>query len=102
MTVERLQVETVVPMSRTKPPVFAPEEKPNALLSTFNSLLPIFSALAAVLAVRLFLLFAIIGAFDLAYMAMTDSDNHKIAVCVFYDLLVVFPLVWLDIQGKKK
>lgn len=72
------------------------------IVSTFNSLLPVFSALAAVLAIRLFLLFAVVGAFILAQAAMTDSSNYKIYVLIAYCAFTVLPLVWLDIQGRNK
>ncbi len=83
-------------------PIFEAPEKPNALAEAFNSLLPIFSALAAILAVRLFLLFAIIGAFVLAQTALADTTYHSLWVLTAYCAFTILPLVWLDLAGKKR
>ena len=102
-TVERLNLETVTPMTRAKTPVFAPEpEKENILLRTFNELLPVFGALVAILAIRLFLLFAVVGAFILAQSALTDESTHGIWVLAVYCAFTILPLVAMDIVGKKK
>lgn len=103
-TAERVAVEPI-PMTRPKPPVFVPEpapEKPNPLLSTFNSLLPVFTAITAIIAVRLFLLFAIVGAFILAQNALADTTYHGMWVLVAYCAFTILPLVWMDIYGKRK
>lgn len=100
-TVERLNVETVTPMPRSKPVVFAPEEKENILLRTFNELLPVFGALATILAIRLFLLFAVVGAFILAQAALSDTTYHGVWTLVAYCAFTILPLVWLEVQSKK-
>lgn len=105
MTVERLNVETVTPMTRAKPPVFEvpiPEPKENILLNTFNTLLPVFGAITAVLAIRLFLLFAVVGAFLLAQTALADMTYHGTWTLVAYCAFTILPLVWLDSYGKRK
>ena len=103
-TVERLQVEPVIPMARNKPPIFAPEPeiKTNKLLETFNALLPVFGALAAILAIRLFLLFAIVGAFILAQTVLEQTTTLAIWVLVSYCAFTILPLVFLEIATRKK
>lgn len=103
-TVERLNVETVAPMPRAKPPVFMPESempKENVLLRTFNEMLPVFAVLATILAIRLFLLFAIVGAFILAQTALSDTSDHGIWVLAVYCVFTILPLAWLETQKKK-
>lgn len=78
------------------------ETKPNALLQTFNNILPVFSALAAVLAVRIFLLFAVVGAFILAQAALDNGQTHSLYVLIAYCAFTILPLVWLDLQGRRK
>ena len=101
-TVERLEVEPI-PM-RNKPAFVAPapEPKKNPVVETLNAFLPVFGALATILAVRLFLLFAVIGAFVLAQAALPDTTYHSMWVLVAYCSFTILPLVWLDLHGKKK
>jgi hypothetical protein len=74
----------------------------NPVLSALDTFLPVFGALAAILAVRLFLLLAIIGAFVIAQMAMDDMTNHGLYVLIGYCGFTVIPLCWLDTYGKRK
>jgi hypothetical protein len=53
------------------------------------------NALTAVLAVRLTLLVAVVGAFALSYLSVGSADNLKLAVVAVYSGLVVVPLIWL-------
>lgn len=76
-------------------------EKPNAFVEILNAFLPVFGALAAVLAVRLFLLFAIVGAFILAQTALEAESYYRVWVLVSYCSFTVIPLVWLEVYGKK-
>lgn len=72
-------------------------------LSALETVFPIFTALAAVLAIRLFLLIAVVGAFFLAQAAMTDvTNNHDIWVLVAFCTLTILPLSYLDLHGKKR
>lgn len=80
-------------------PVFTEDPKPHPLINILNSLVPVFTALAAVLAVRLFLLLAITGAFILA--EKTLSDTSGIWVLIAYCTFTILPLVWMDIHSKK-
>lgn len=102
MSVELLQVEPMTPkVAPVAKPIFTPEPKKNALAETLNAMLPVFATLAAVLAVRLFLLFAIIGAFILAQSALTDTTDHGIWVLAVYCAFTILPLVYLEIHGKR-
>lgn len=74
----------------------------NFLIKTLNSFLPVFGALATILAVRIFLAFAIAGAFVLAQTAMTDTTFHGVWTLVAYCSFTVLPLVYLDIYGHRK
>lgn len=85
-----------------KPTFTPPPEKPNPLVKTLEAFLPVFGTLAAVLAVRLFLLFAVVGAFILAQAALTSNDTHSMWVLVVYCAFTILPLVWLDAFGRKK
>jgi len=78
------------------------QTKSNVLLDTFNSLLPVFGALASILAIRFYLLLAIIGAFILAQAAMLDATFHGMWTLIAYCAFTVIPLVYLDIQSKGK
>ena len=53
------------------------------------------TAIAAVLAARLLLLLASMGAFMLAYLAMQNPDGYRLAATVIYNLGVVAPITWL-------
>lgn len=103
MSVELLNVEPVTPkIAPMTKPVFTPEPKKNALTETLEAMLPVFATLAAVLAVRLFLLFAIIGAFILAQTSLSDSSDKSIWVLIAYCAFTILPLVWLDTHGKRR
>ena len=54
-----------------------------------------FSALALVLAARLILLVAIVGAFLLTYIVVAAPDPWRLAALGVYALAVVLPTVWL-------
>lgn len=97
MEVERTNVEPMPVRSKAPP---SPEK--SKIVETFSSLFPTFNALAAVLAVRLFLLFSVIGAFILAQTALESDGYHSIWVLTVYCSFTVIPLVWLDVQGKRR
>lgn len=101
-TVERLNVEPVTPMRANKPVVQEEAAKPHPLAEVLNGLLPVFTALAAILAVKLFLLFAIVGAFILAQTALESESYHGMWVLIAYCGFTILPLVWLDVCGKPR
>jgi hypothetical protein len=94
--------ELELPKPRLVSPMATPEPVKNHILSALDTFLPVFGALATILAVRLFLLLAIIGSFVLAKMAMKDTSDHSMYVLISYCLLTVIPLVYLDIHNKRK
>lgn len=61
-----------------------------------REILTAMAGLGAVLAVRLMLLLAAIGAFALAYMAMAAPTWMALAVLGTYAVTIVGPLVWLS------
>lgn len=83
-------------------PPIPEQDAPNVLIKTLNSFLPVFGALATILAVRIFLAFAIVGAFVLAQTAMADTTFHGVWTLVAYCSFTVIPLVYLDIHGHRK
>ena len=88
-------------MPRPSPVFQEPEKaKENTSVKALSALLPIFSALAAILAIRLFLLFAVVGAFILAQAALPDTTYHGMFVLIAYCALTILPLVWLDTRKK--
>lgn len=98
-TVERLSIETVA--VKTKPAIEESLDHDSGLLNTFNSLLPVFTALASILAIRLYLLLAVTGAFTLALTSLPDTSYHGMWTLVSYCVFTVLPLVWLDSRPKK-
>jgi hypothetical protein len=54
-----------------------------------------FNALAIVLAVRLILLVAIVGAFYLTVIAIDRPDPWRMAALAIYCVVTVIPTVWL-------
>ena len=107
-TVERLDVQEVPNRPKTisgnafAPSVAQTPERPNPALAALNRLLPVFGALAAVLAIRLFLLLAVVGAFVLSEDVLASSAEKGLWVLIAYCLFTILPLVWMDICGKKK
>lgn len=65
-----------------------------------DALLAVFKVISQVLAIRLFLLLAVIGAFVLAYIAMQSTDIHTSWVLAIYSALTILPLVTWDIITK--
>jgi len=59
-------------------------------------------AISAILAIRLFLLLSVAGAFVLAFMAMADTTSHSIWVLAVYCVLTVLPLVFLSFKDTEK
>ena len=106
---ERVEIEELNPKPRVvalPPPAIQPmissEPAKNHLVSALEAFLPVFGALAAIMAVRLFLALAIGGAFFLAWTAMSDTTDHGIWVLIAYCAFTILPLVYLDIYGKQR
>ena len=49
-----------------------------------------------ILAARAILLFAVLGAIGLAWLALSSSDYVRMAALALYTITVVVPLIWLS------
>ena len=58
------------------------------------------NVLSQVLAARLIVLIAIVGAIGLAWVALANPDPYRIAVLGAYLLAGLVPCVWLSSRGK--
>ena len=67
-----------------------------------NTLVGVFHAIAQILAVRLILLLAVVGGFALAVMVLQSPTPVSAAILAGYVVSTVWPLVWLNIAGKRK
>ena len=72
-----------------------------ALSSSHASVLGTFRAIGIIIATRAILLLALVGAFALAWSAMSNPTWPSIAIMISYVLLTVLPLVWLDRNGRR-
>jgi len=77
-----------------------PEAAPSPVLSPafLQQMTAVMTAIAAILAARLLLLLAAMGAFALALLTVGNPDAMKLSVNAAYDLLVFCPLVYLYIR----
>jgi hypothetical protein len=55
---------------------------------------------AMILAARLLVLVAVLGAILLAWNALADPQIFRVVALGVYGLLVVLPVVWLSASGK--
>lgn len=55
---------------------------------------------AMILATRLIVLVAVLGAIALSYQALGDPQLYRVLTLVAYGLLVVGPVVWLAASGR--
>lgn len=62
----------------------------------------VFTAIAKMLAIRLQLLMALIGAFVLSLFAMRFQTYEGLAVVVAFCGLTILPLVWLEYSGRPR
>lgn len=65
-----------------------------------NMLIEVIRGFALILAVRLFLFLSLIGAFVLAWYAIHAQTFDSWRVFVTYNVLIIFPLVWLEFKGN--
>lgn len=77
--------------------VYVPQKPSAADLINAN-----FSAIARILAVRLQLLLALIGAFVLAEGAMASQSNAGLLVLIAWAVLTIMPLVFLEYSGRQR
>ena len=86
MAVTRLKVEQVTPQ----------EQAPS------QNLLLVYKAIAQVLAIRLFILLAVVGSFYLSYFAMGQENTHSLWALGIYCFFTILPLVYLEIVQRLK
>ena len=87
---EPWQPDTEPSTSRATAPG-SPTSRPEYL----NQMTATFSAISMVLAARMLVLLALIGAFTLAMMTVTEPSNNRLIANGIFDVLVFLPLVWL-------
>ena len=83
--------------TQTTPPDLAREALTRAAWR--SGVLGALNLAARVLAVRMILLLAVLGAVFLARVTLADPQNQQIAVLGIYCALVVVPLIWLGSRG---
>lgn len=89
--------EVVTPNDATQAPLrlSAPPEPSRAPQIIAKAVLDVLGALAAVLAIRVILTLAVIGAFELAYIALPKPGFPAVLLFLVYTGSVLGPLVWL-------
>ena len=60
-----------------------------------NGVLGALTVAIRILAARAILLFAVLGAIGLAWLALSSSDYVRMAALALYTITVVVPLIWL-------
>lgn len=86
-------------MADAAPPAPLPEPAPRVVVKRAmpdREILAAMNGLGAVLAVRLMLALAVLGAFTLAYLAMEKASVMAICVLAAYALTTVGPLTYLS------
>lgn len=94
----RLELIQDIPETRaeTSPP-------PRAVSSpSQQALFTMLQAIAAILAIRLLLLIVLGGAIGLGVMAMQRESNQALWTLGAYGLLVVLPMVWLELNSRRR
>ena len=61
-----------------------------------NGVLGALTVAIRILAARAILLFAVLGAIGLAWLALSSSDYVRMAALALYTITVVVPLIWLS------
>lgn len=89
----------VVTMTARNDPPPQSAQTDTTRLELYQAVAAIIAASAAVLATRLLLLLALVGAFALAVMAM-GGGAMQLWVNIAYDALVVIPMIGLEIKTK--
>ena len=76
-------------------------EQPSNNSPSHAEILSVFKAISQILAVRLFLLLAVIGSFWLANEAISSTDSHSAWILTIYCALTILPLVVLDLMKNR-
>lgn len=87
----------------TSPPNFSPTQTTtNELVARYawrQGVLGALTVVIRILAARMILFFAVIGAVVLTYIALAQGDYLRLAVVAVYLVGAVLPLVWLASRG---
>lgn len=114
-TLEILEVAEVAERKRRLPPtepatiLNLPPQQPRVIEvqrviqreEVSDVMLAAFAAMGFALSARLLLLLAIIGGFTLGVMSMERQTATSLWVLGIYCVLMVLPMVWLEIVGKR-
>lgn len=66
----------------------------------YSALSAMFKVAARILAVRVFLLLTLAGAFSLAIIATQNQSPQSLWVLIAYSFLTTFPLAFLELRNK--
>lgn len=77
-----------------------PAERPDHRAAILIQVQASFEAIARILAIRLLLLLALVGAFVLALIAIQSPSLQPLYILTAYGVLAVLPIVWLEQHGK--
>ena len=67
-----------------------------SLLAWRNGVLGALTVAIRILSARAILLFAVLGAIGLAWLALLSNDYVRMAALALYTITVVCPLIWLS------
>ena len=87
-------------MPQTPKPQTTEPDASAARLATYQAIASVLAASAAMLATRVILLLALVGAFILAVIASESASWLTLGVLGVYAILVLIPLVLLEIFTK--
>lgn len=90
MPLAEVEAAPPTPLRLSVPP--EPSRAPQIIA---KAVLDVLGALAAVLAIRVILTLAVVGAFELAYIALPKPGLMAVMIFLVYTATVLGPLVWL-------
>jgi hypothetical protein len=82
---------------KTSATTTAPTSQPSRP-AFLEQMLAVMTTIATMLAARMILTLATIGAFTLTYLAINQGTTTALIAAGTYDVLVVCPMVWLYLQ----
>lgn len=81
-------------------PTIEPRDTTAERLAIYRAIASVIAASAAVLATRLILLIAMLGAFTLAVMALQANSWIGFAILIAYAVLILIPIVYLETKTR--
>lgn len=82
--------------STSSPPATTTNDELVSRLAWRNGVLGALTVAIRILSARAILLFAVLGAIGLAWLALLSNDYVRIGALALYTITVVGPLVWLS------